>query len=311
MQTKTMIVGAILGFIILLSAACNSAEISVTTPTAGPVTIATATETTRPTPLPPSPTPLPPVTPTPDLAAMVIEMSQPRVHGSYLAPDGQWQAEIVIYDCVQVNEQDINAYEQLKLIEVRSKKETVADSQLLYCGGLGAFGLDGLFWSPNSQYFYYTDAREGVPDGCGYWERPVIRLDVKSGQSDHLGGGSVAPDGTKLATWQGRELVVWDINGVELGCAPAAIEAVELGPIVWAADSQKLVYLQVASHCPLSGNSYLVTFDLSTMKAELLLESDMPTFGAVEWAGADQVRLFNEQGQAWLYDLRSKTLAPE
>lgn len=75
----------------------------------------------------------------------------------------------MIYDCVPVGAVEENAYEQLKLIQIDNSVAKIVDNQLRSCGGLGAFGLAGLFWSPNSSYFYYTNAREGVPDGCGYW----------------------------------------------------------------------------------------------------------------------------------------------
>lgn len=91
--------------------------------------------------------------------------SLPRPHASYSSPDNQWRVDIIIYDCVQVaGGVDSNAYEQLNLFEVSTGATQVIDSQLQNCGGLGAAGLDGRFWSSNSQYFYYKDARVGVPD---------------------------------------------------------------------------------------------------------------------------------------------------
>ena len=53
------------------------------------------------------------------------------------------------------------------------------DSQLLNCGGLGAFGLAPLFWGADGQTLWYTTAREGGPDGaCRPWVRPMTRVDV-------------------------------------------------------------------------------------------------------------------------------------
>jgi hypothetical protein len=38
--------------------------------------------------------------------------------------------------------------------------ETPIDSQLNLCGsGLGAYGLGGWFWSPNSRYFYLATGK--------------------------------------------------------------------------------------------------------------------------------------------------------
>jgi hypothetical protein len=256
----------ILGLITLLIPACSNSFIRDTPAIAEVISSVTATPepTVTLTPIPPptltstfTPGPTQPLsaTPTPDLAATVIALSQPRSHAAYPSPDGEWQAEVVIYECVQVNEESINAYEQLKLSRVSQGTEQVVDSQLLFCGGLGAYGLEGLFWSANNRYFYYTNAREGVPDGCGYWQRPVIRVDVTNQQVEALGRGTVSPDGTKLATWQDRELVVWDANQGEIGRATAAVQDIGPGSIVWSPDSRALVYLQVASYCPLSGKS--------------------------------------------------------
>src|SRR6266498_724292 len=142
----------------------------------------------------------------------ILSTAQPRIYKSYASPDGKWQAEISIYDCAKVDPSpnaDKNAFEQLQLIGVVGGKKKPVDNQLRNCSGLGAAGLEGLYWSSNSRYFYYTDAREGMPDGCGYWEKPTLRLDSNTLQIDRLGSGPLSPDGTKIVTWQGKELVIW------------------------------------------------------------------------------------------------------
>jgi hypothetical protein len=108
---------------------------------------------------------------------------EPRLHDSYPSPDGKWKAEVVIYDCTPVDAPneggpEENSFEQLVLTNVQEGTQQVVDTQLINCGGLGAFGLEGLEWSEDSRYFYYTDAREGVPDGAGEWTRPVWRLEA-------------------------------------------------------------------------------------------------------------------------------------
>jgi hypothetical protein len=138
----------------------------------------------------------------------IIASQKPKISLPLLSPDGEWRAEVAIYDCIPFGDMGEYALEQLKLVQVSKGVEKVADSQLLACGGLGAFGFEGLFWSLNSRFFYYTDASEGVPDGCGYWVKPVLRLDTTSLTVESLGGGLPSPDGMKLATWQGRELVI-------------------------------------------------------------------------------------------------------
>ena len=301
----------------LLFASCNGLTTSPTSqPSHTPAVALTATAVPTPTTKPTTKATVPPTkavetpTVTPDIAGTVVAISQPKVFASYPSPDGQWRAEIIIYDCVQVSEGDANAYEQLKLIRVDTGGEKIIDSQLQNCGGLGAYGLGGLFWSPNSRYFYYTDAREGVPDGCGYWERPIIRLDVTNQISKGLGGGPLSPDGAKIATWQGQELVVWDISQGELARAQAAVPDAMPGPIAWSPDSQALVYLQTTSDCPPSGKSYVVRLDLPGLEPTLLLKSETPSFGGVIWDALDRIRLYDDASKQWGFDLDTGTLTP-
>ena len=266
-------------------------------------------------------------TPTPDLYATaywvtstaiveaVVAAEEPRIHGSYSSPDDKWRAEVVIYDCIQVAGPDVdsNAYEQLKLIQVSTGDQKIVDSQLQNCGGLGAAGLEGLFWSSNSQYFYYSDAREGVPDGCGFWERPVLRLEINTLDTEHLGGGPVSPDGTKIAAWKEDQLVIWDLNeGIVKGqISPHILNSgTGTGHIAWSPDSQALVYIQSESYCPVSGNSIVVRVDLPELEQTILLESESPTFGSANWLILNELRLSDENGKEWIYDFDTQELEP-
>jgi hypothetical protein len=96
----------------------------------------------------------------PDIPATVVALEQPRHHASNSSPDKRWRAEVIVYDCVRTDDGQENAYEELLLTEVPGSATRTADSQLRNCGGLGAFGLEGLFWSPNTRYFYYTELRQ-------------------------------------------------------------------------------------------------------------------------------------------------------
>ncbi len=305
---------------LLLALICSVVGCSsrATSPTASPAiptetAIPTATPTATPThPVAPTATSTP--GPTPDIVATVVAASQPRTLGPYLSPDGQWQAEVVIYDCVRVIAMDEESYEQLRLIRVDTGDEMVIDTQLLSCGGLGAAGLAGLFWSSNSRYFYYTNAREGVPDGCPeWWERPYLRFDVLNQEKSYLGSGPLSPDGTRLATWQGQELVIWDPNEGEIARAPAAVPDAMVGPIAWSPDEQSLVYLQGISEswCPfMSSRSYVVRIDLPGFEPVVLLESDAPIFGYVAWNVPGRLLLSEFDGQKWEFDLNTGQLTP-
>jgi hypothetical protein len=99
--------------------------------------------------------------PTPDpttqaIIAAVRGSSQPA-STAYASPDGAWRVVLANFACTPVGEQDIYAYETVSLVATDGAA-AVVDSQLINCGGLGAYGFDGLFWSADSRYFYYTTA---------------------------------------------------------------------------------------------------------------------------------------------------------
>jgi len=311
----------VVSFTIFVSA-CNPAATSQSaTETVIPTSSkAPDTVTAILTPRPVTETP----TSTPDINATVtaiinavMTVSTPKLHASYPSPDNQWRVEIIIYDCVHIEGldpgffADIHAYEQLKLVDVRSGATQVLENQYQSCGGLGAFGLEGRFWSSNSQYFYYTDAREGVPDGlCGYWEPPLRRLDIANGSVEELGMGSLSPDNAKLATWQGSDFVVWSLDEGEIARSSALPPDATRGPIVWSPDGEALVYLQTDDYCFPFGSSYVVRLDLPELKPDLLIESPSSAFTGVTWDDPDRINLFDEDGKAWKYDFETTELKP-
>jgi hypothetical protein len=286
---------------------------------------------------PPTALPTATIEPTPDFDATataiteaVMTAVEPTVFSSYPSPDGKWRVDVIRYDCVSVDPtaSDTNAFEQVKLIDIATEAETILDTQLQYCGGLGAFGLDGLYWSSNSQYFYYTNAREGQPDGCGYWERPINRYDTASEEILPMGAGPLSPDEAMLATWQENDLVVWSLDEGEIARAEAVAPALEKGQIAWSPDSQSLVYVQIKSYCPPSGMSQVVRLDLPDLTSTALIETDTPSFAFVEWTTANKLRLIThfggagwmpendiclseQQSEAWIYSFVTGELSCE
>jgi hypothetical protein len=210
-----------------------------------------------------------------EIIALIMENTQPITYQSFISPDGKWQTDIRIYDCTAINETDNMSYEVLEITQVDTGETQVLDSQLLYCGGLGAFGLSVLFWSENNQYLYYTDAREGQPDGIvTAWLRPVNRVDMTDLSITELGGALYNLDATLLAAWQGKELVILDTSGGELARFPAYKADGVLMEIFWLPDNTGLVYLQADSFPPPTTHSYLVYVDTVNLEQRLLLETD-------------------------------------
>jgi hypothetical protein len=138
-------------------------------------------------------------TPTPDAAtrdtiAAVMAGTQP-VTQTFTSPDGVWQAEFAMYGCIATGNSDDGgeyAFELLHLARAGTGTPAQVDSQLINCGGLGAYGFQALCWSPDSRYFYYDMAREGVPDGSGEWIAPIRQLEVDSGMIRELTGTTSA-----------------------------------------------------------------------------------------------------------------------
>lgn len=275
-------------------------------PTAIPPQIASATpESATVVPEPPTPAPEPTATGTAEesetnleegIEALLRAGFQPRILARYPSPDGSVEGQVLIYDCTTIIEGQENALDVLRIVSMENQEVVQeVDSQLQYCGALGGFGLGGLFWSPSGRYFYYTDAREGQPDGCGYWVRPISRFDREDGTTQDLGAGPQSSDGSRLATWQGGDLVVWEIDGGELGRVAAAIPEQALGPIAWSPDDQYLVYLQADQFCS-PNQSTLVRVNVADMSSEVLLASEAPAFQDVAWYGPDQLVLADGQG---------------
>jgi hypothetical protein len=243
-------------------------------------------------------------TPSPAADAQFVAAIQSTSHPitqPSTSPDGRWQVDLASFGCTPVGAQGNFAYEALSLGQGSGDSASVVDSQLIACGGLGAYGFDSLFWSPNSRYFYYTTARDGVPDGCGFWQPPIRRLDATSGAIQDLGAGWVSPDGSRIATWLERTLLLWDVDQGELARLPAAEPGLPLIAAGWAPDGRAFAYLQAPSPCDPSaaGNSAVVRVDAVELAHSILLQTESPTFTGLQWQADGELRLVDSDGQAW------------
>lgn len=263
-----------------------------------------------------TPSRTPSLSPTPDFIATnsvkaLVTTVQPRVLDTYLSPDEIWAVEIIRYNCVRYAYEDyrgILAYEQVQLRNLSDGTVKIVDDQLQACDGIGTYGFDGLYWSPSGRFFYYTDSREGYPGGCGNYIMPAIyRLDTVTQTSIMVGGAHISPDETKLAMWDGDDIVIWDLDRGEIGRVRSLVPGFLAGEIAWAPDSQSLVYLQTEFDCaPDYGVSYLILMDLGKMSQTLLVKYPPPGFGGVNWHSVGQVTLWDGDGNYWTYDLSTK-----
>ncbi len=262
----------------------------------------TATLAPTVTPILPSPTDTPDLSGT-QVVENILAQSIPSVLQSAPSPDRKWRAEVVRYDCVRVKSGDENAFEILKLIRLIDGSETVLDTQLQYCGGLGAVGLGIAFWAPNSQFLYYTQAREGVPDGCsGGWWRPLFAVDVLNGQKKEMNLGLLSPERKILAYPETQDLVFWDLNGGEIGRVALLHAGWPVGGLAWSPQGTSLVYLQNEDWCS-GGRAAVVRVEWPDLETDILLEAEIPAFVNIEWATGNRIILVDDRGNKWRVEL--------
>jgi hypothetical protein len=242
----------------------------------------------------------------------VVAVQQPEVH-SYSSPDGNWRAEIYRYGCVLVPGQvDQNAYEQLNIVRVSDGFEFQAADQLQNCGGVGAAGLGGLFWSPNSRYFYFTATRSGVPDGCccNLWVPDMSRVDVAEGIVESTPGfGRRLPDGQTVLIPGTDAFILWDLDEGERSRTSFAVPGTLLASFSLSPQDDALVYLLTEDCWYSPGNSYLVLMDIPRLEQKPLLESGDPTFGSVNWETHDQLTLWDGEARQWVYEISTGNLS--
>jgi hypothetical protein len=264
-------------------------------------------------PAAPSPVALATAAPTPAEAAAVVAAVRAETQTEHLSPDGRWRAVVYSHPCVEIDDVRL-AYDELRLISVDSGSDPLVAHQLQNCEGLGAIGLGGLFWSANSRYFYYTDARQGVPDGgCGPFTRPTFRVDGATLETQRLGSGPRSPDGARLATWQEGALVFWDL---ESGATTRVLPVTSAEPpvvLAWSPDGQSLAYLQTESPCPPTGRATITRVNLQGLTQTVLLDTaNLPgapqAFLGLAWDAHDTLRIMGMMGEEWRLDLTTGAL---
>ena len=320
----------ILSVLVLALAACQPAA-TPTQPPVAPTALPTSTELPEPTAtqivIPTAtamptivPTDIPTIEPTPegvafeDLPALVMAAGQPETIFSTVSPDGAWQADIIRYDCVMVDPAagDENAYEMLVVTRLEDGTETLAAEQLQYCGGLGSYGFNHFFWSPNSRYYYFDGSREyGSPDGmvCGLLNTGFSRFDVETGALEPVpGSGHSYNDTGILAGWDGTDMVVIDINGGETGRYPFPMENATLQSYQLSPSGEHLAYILSAGCAWEPGNTMAVLVKLTDGSQTVIAESSEPGFLTVAWDESNTIVLVDSDGGSWTYNVSTGSL---
>ncbi len=318
----------------LLLAACQPAEkviqpTSTATETVAPIPSSTETRATPSPAASDTPRPTAPVeteTPIPAeytqtavvIAGRLMATAQPDIRALSTSPDQRWRAELAIYPCTPVQSEipGSNAYDILRLVDASSGEAIQIADQLRYCEGLGAFGLGEIAWSANSRSYYYTDAREGSPDG-GFpgWMRTVYRFDLGVRQARVIGPAVLSPNREEMAVSevyaQGQYsfvpfgLTIWDLNGEKLAEYKTEFSGAGWGKhhIAWSPVNQDLVYIEMICPEHRKCTSALFYVDRAAGSRTALLEDWQPAFQAVSWDEPDRLTLIDEAFEQWVYTL--------
>lgn len=217
-----------------------------------------------------------------ELITDITAASEPLSLMTGISRDRKWKYEVIRYDCTPVDPGGgmgvtLMSYE---ILTRRDRKDDSAQPQVIAdqlndCQGLGAGGLGILHSSENSRYLYYTDAREGFPDGDPTgWLRPVYRFDTQDMSITPLGGGAFSKWRTMLITQDppspdgsvAPRSHLYDTNEAE----PLASYEVT-GEVVWMPDMSGV--LIVEGDYLVGDYAILHLIDLETLEHTTLLES--------------------------------------
>jgi hypothetical protein len=248
---------------------------------------------------------------------------------SQFSLDGQWRADVLAYNGCFGGWGKNKSYQHLSFVHLNSGVEQIVDRQFRSCeAGIEPHFKD-LFWSSNSRYLYYARTAEVAESGCRSQRQLLHRLALPPDGSPagsnwditRLGGGSLSPDGAKLATWQLRpamgedftgpdyDLLIWDINSGELERPGPPLVYPGPAPMAWSPNSQTLIYLQFDAGCPPDGKTHLIQLDFPDLAQKLLLTAKNPSFSDIIWDQADELRLFNGTLE-WRYNFDTQELKP-
>jgi hypothetical protein len=248
-----------------------------------------------------------------DLPDLVMASSQPDTLFTSLSPDENWQAEIVRYECVLVDPANgsENAYEQIIITRLSDGTQTVAAEQLQYCGGLGSYGFNDLYWSSNSLYYYFDEIRVfNEPDGmpCGLLNTGFSRINVESSIREYVpGNGTAVNENSIHVGWTDHEIVLTDLNNGEISRVPFAlpfiIQSVHMSPA-----GDRFIYTLSETCDPSQGNTVIVLYNLADNTQTILAESANPGYRYGQWENSNQLILLDSEGYQWHYNLETNEL---
>jgi hypothetical protein len=231
----------------------------------------------------------------------------------FTSPDQSWQAETVRYECTLVSDAGGELAYELLLLTGPDGEVTSIAQQLQYCGGLGAAGINGLFWSQDGKYFYFDMAREGVPDGlpCRYWHTGKSRVNIETIEVEVLPGkGSVSPDGLRLLLVEEPDFILWDLTRSEVGRSAHPYPELSVKSIAFSAAGSRVVYVLRADCIQPGAHSVVVVLDLTDLTHTIVLESFAPSILLATWVTDDSISLVDFDGESFELSLSNGEITP-
>jgi hypothetical protein len=309
----------LIGLLILFSSACQSQTPAPEKPLPTESVLASATPPPlKPTATATAPPPSPTLTGEEALIEGVMAAVAPESLQVFTSPDQSWRVETIRYDCTLVSEASgelagvEQAYELLLLTGPNGKVTPLAE-QLQNCGGLGAAGINGLFWSPNGKYFYFDMAREGVPDGmpCMYWHTGKSRLNIETLEVEALPGkGLVSPDGFMFLLVEEQDFILWDLDQGEVGRSAHPHPGLSVKSIAFSPDGSRAVYVLREDCIQPGANSVVVVLNLADLTHTIVLESSAPSILKATWESNDSISLLGYDGGSFELSLSTGEITP-
>lgn len=200
----------------------------------------------------------------------VFSQTEPNIIQNLLSPDEQFSVQVDARDCVVVEEMGSYAYETLTLIDTQSGVTQLITDQLISCGGLGAFGLWALHWSNDGSQLYFTDAREGVPDGLvSAWSPPISRVNIETLEVERLGQAQFSPERQWIAFQDGTGITISSIDASVTEAFPLLLSDMMITQMIWLPDSSAVMIIY-ADMPYASTESAVVLIDISTFEQTVL-----------------------------------------
>lgn len=216
----------------------------------------------------------PPVLQTSDpLFQQLQETSQVKLDHQIDSFSGRYTTTLTQYPCTEVEGQSIS-YERIDGYDHQTQTHFLIAEQSIYCGGLGAFGLEIQYWTQDEEWLYYTDAREGQPDGTmdTDWLPTLWQYHIPTASRTYLGQAKFSTDRRFLVAWNPLPIRVYTVDSAIPITFTPMIANLAVVDILWMPTAKGFFYIQSEFPIRSETRSSAVYVDLTTQTQQLIIE---------------------------------------